>query len=57
MTVETVAKTFPYRWRIFPALQGKNPGEVYAGTVRHPKTARRHAKAKAGRRAARLNRG
>ena len=30
----TTADTHPFKWRVFLALQGKQPGEVYQGTVR-----------------------
>ena len=55
--IQTTAEAFPYKWRIFLALQGKPKESIYSGSVRNPEKSRRRAAAKAGRRAARLNRG
>lgn len=56
MSTQTVADSFPYKWRIFLALQGKPEGSIYSGSIRNPERSRRRAAAKVGRRAARLNR-
>ena len=56
-TFRPTAEAFPYKWRIFLALQGKPKESIYSGSVRNPEKSRRRAAAKAGRRAARLNRG